>query len=49
MKQPAIYIFSNDSNTVIYIDVTSLLCQRVFQHKQKLTENFNNVSVVTWF
>ncbi|WP_371378922.1 GIY-YIG nuclease family protein [Thalassotalea aquiviva] len=41
MKQPAIYIISNESNTVIYVGVTSNLLQRVLQHKQKLTEGFS--------
>ncbi|WP_371188007.1 GIY-YIG nuclease family protein [Thalassotalea maritima] len=41
MKQPAIYIISNESNTVIYVGVTSNLLQRTFQHKQKLTEGFS--------
>ncbi|WP_371378308.1 GIY-YIG nuclease family protein [Thalassotalea aquiviva] len=41
MKQPAIYIISNESNNVIYVGVTSNLLQRIFQHKQKLTEGFS--------
>ncbi|WP_371373241.1 GIY-YIG nuclease family protein [Thalassotalea aquiviva] len=41
MEQPAIYIISNESNTVIYVGVTSNLIQRVFQQKQKLTEGFS--------
>ncbi|NMP17086.1 GIY-YIG nuclease family protein [Thalassotalea sp. Y01] len=52
MKQPAIYIISNDSNTVIYVGVTSNLLKRVFQHKQKLTEGFSkryNLSKLVYF
>ena len=41
MKQPAIYILSNESNTVIYIGVTSNLIQRIYQHKQKLGKGFS--------
>ena len=52
MKQPAIYILSNDSNTVIYVGVTSNLIQRVFQHKQKIAEGFSkryNVYKLVYF
>jgi putative endonuclease len=52
MKQPAIYILSNDSNTVIYVGVTSNLIQRVFQHKQKLAKGFSkryNVDKLVYF
>ena len=41
MKQPAIYILSNDSNTVIYVGVTSNLPQRSYQHKQKFEKGFS--------
>ncbi|GLX81317.1 GIY-YIG nuclease family protein [Thalassotalea eurytherma] len=40
MKQPAIYILSNKSNSVLYIGVTSNLVQRVFEHKNKMLEGF---------
>lgn len=40
MKQPAIYILSNKSNSVLYIGVTSNLVKRVFQHKNKMLEGF---------
>ena len=52
MKQPAIYILSNDSNTVIYVGVTSNLINRIFQHKQKLAEGFSkryNVDKLVYF
>ena len=52
MKQPAIYILSNDANTVIYVGVTSNLIQRVSQHKQKLAEGFSkryNVDKLVYF
>ena len=52
MKQPAIYILSNDSNTVIYVGVTSNLIQRVFQHKQKLAKGLSkryNVDKLVYF
>ncbi|QBY03996.1 GIY-YIG nuclease family protein [Thalassotalea sp. HSM 43] len=41
MKQPAIYILSNDTNKVIYVGVTSNLIQRIYQHKQKLDKGFS--------
>lgn len=33
MKQPAIYILSNSSNSILYIGVTGNLSQKVWLHK----------------
>jgi putative endonuclease len=51
-KNPAIYILSSKSNTVLYIGVTSDLKKRVWQHKQKVVEGFTqryNVSKLIYF
>ena len=51
-KNPAIYILSSASNTVLYIGVTSELKKRVWQHKQKIVEGFTqkyNVSKLVYF
>ena len=41
MKQAAIYIITNQYNTVLYIGVTSNLEQRIYQHREKLIEGFS--------
>jgi len=41
MKQPSVYIITNDRNTTLYIGVTSNLVQRIYQHKNKLIEGFS--------
>jgi len=40
MKNPAIYILSNSTNSTIYIGVTSNLIQRIYQHKNHFTDGF---------
>ena len=35
-KGGAIYIMTNDSNTVLYTGVTSDLLRRIYQHKEKM-------------
>ncbi|TKB46162.1 GIY-YIG nuclease family protein [Thalassotalea mangrovi] len=42
MKQPAVYIITNTSHSVIYIGVTSNLPQRMYQHRQKLIDGFSS-------
>ena len=41
MKQPFVYIITNDRNTTMYISVTSNIAQRIYQHKNKLIEGFS--------
>ena len=41
MKQPFVYIITNDRNTTLYIGVTSNIIQRIYQHKNKLIEGFS--------
>jgi putative endonuclease len=40
MKQPCVYILTNQARGTLYIGVTSNLIQRVWQHKQDLVEGF---------
>jgi putative endonuclease len=40
MKVPTVYILTNQTNSVLYIGVTSNLVQRVYQHKNNLVEGF---------
>ncbi|MDN3630553.1 GIY-YIG nuclease family protein [Vibrio lentus] len=52
MKQPAIYILSNSSNSVLYIGVTGNLAQRVWLHKTEDVEGFTqkyNVHKLVYF
>jgi putative endonuclease len=41
MKQPCVYILSNQARGTLYIGVTSNLVQRVWQHKQNLVDGFS--------
>ena len=41
MKQPFVYIITNDRNTTLYIGVTSNIIQRIYQHKNKLIKGFS--------
>ena len=35
-----VYILTNESNNVLYIGVTSDICERVYQHREQLVEGF---------
>jgi putative endonuclease len=39
-KQYCVYIITNKNNTVLYTGVTNHLQRRIFEHKQKLVEDF---------
>ena len=41
MKQPAIYIMTNQKHGTLYTGVTSDLAKRVAQHKAKMIEGFS--------
>jgi putative endonuclease len=41
MKQPCVYILSNQARGTLYIGVTSDLIGRVWQHKQDLADSFS--------
>ncbi|CDT89202.1 Endo/excinuclease amino terminal domain protein [Vibrio coralliirubri] len=52
MKQPAIYILTNDSNSVLYISVTGNLTQRVWLHRTGGVKGFTqkyNVHKLIYF
>jgi len=40
MKQPIVYIITNQKNGTLYTGVTSNLVQRIYQHKENLLEGF---------
>lgn len=40
MKQPCVYILSNQVRGTLYIGVTSDLIQRIWQHKENLVDGF---------
>ena len=41
MKQPCVYILTNQVRGTLYIGVTSDLIKRIWQHKQHLVEDFS--------
>tara|TARA_R110002153_G_scaffold166870_1_gene319434 strand:+ start:10976 stop:11266 length:291 start_codon:yes stop_codon:yes gene_type:complete len=52
MKQPCIYILTNDNNSTLYIGVTSNLVQRIYQHKNKQVKGFSfkyNLNKLVYF
>ncbi|MCF8198277.1 MAG: GIY-YIG nuclease family protein [Sulfuritalea sp.] len=52
MKQPCVYILASRRNGTLYAGVTSNLMQRVWQHKNKLTEGFTKkygVHTLVWY
>jgi len=40
MKQPAVYILTNQRNGTLYIGVSSNLINRIYQHKHDLIDGF---------
>ena len=42
MKQPAIYILTNERNGTLYTDVTSDIVKRISQHKAKTINGFSS-------
>lgn len=40
MKQPAVYIMSNQRNGTLYTGITSNLTKRVYEHKHQLVDGF---------
>jgi len=42
LKQPCVYIMTNQPNGTLYIGVTSNLVQRVWQHRNHLAKGFTS-------
>ena len=41
MKQPAVYIMTNQKNRTLYVGVTSSLLKRVYEHKEEIIQGFS--------
>jgi putative endonuclease len=51
-KNPCVYMLASKKNGTLYIGVTSNLIQRVFQHKNNITQGFTqkyNVKTLVWY
>ncbi|MGH8531555.1 MAG: GIY-YIG nuclease family protein [Gammaproteobacteria bacterium] len=51
-KQPAVYILASRRNGTLYTGVTSSLAERVWQHKNDVTEGFtkrHGVHLLVWY
>jgi len=52
VKQPCVYILASRRNGTLYTGVTSDLVQRVWQHKNNLTEGFTkkySIHTLVWY
>ena len=52
MKQPAVYMMVNKRNGTIYTGVTSILVQRVWQHRTGVTKGFTTkygCKMLVWY
>lgn len=52
MKQPAVYLLTNQRNGTLYIGVTSYLIQRIWQHREDEAEGFTRqygVKTLVWY
>lgn len=50
--QPVVYILTNQKNGTLYIGVTTNLIQRIWQHKNKVTEGFSlqyNLNLLVYY
>jgi GIY-YIG catalytic domain-containing protein len=49
-KQPAVYILASSKNGTLYIDVTSDLVKRIWEHRNNTVEGFTKRFCITqWF
>jgi putative endonuclease len=52
VKQPCVYILASGRNGTLYVGVTSILVQRVWQHQNDLADGFTKrygVHTLVWF
>ncbi|QQP97276.1 GIY-YIG nuclease family protein [Lysobacter enzymogenes] len=52
MKSPAVYLLASAKNGTLYLGVTSNLIQRIWQHREHLTEGFSDrysVTRLVWY
>ena len=52
LKTGYIYILTNQYNTTLYVGVTSDLCKRIYEHKNKVIEGFTkryNLSKLVYY
>ena len=52
MKQPVVYILTNHNETTLYIDVTSNIQKRLYEHKSNAVAGFSskyNLSKLVYF
>lgn len=52
MKQPCVYLLASKRNGTLYVGVTSNLPQRVWQHKNDVSEGFTKhygVHILVWY
>ena len=52
MKAPAVYILTSQRNGTLYIGVTSNLIQRIWQHREGVSEGFTQqygVKMLVWY
>jgi predicted GIY-YIG superfamily endonuclease len=46
-KSSYVYILTNEYNTAFYVDVTSTLIKRIFEHKEKFLYRIA-IKTITW-
>jgi putative endonuclease len=52
MKNPCVYILTDQKNGTLYLGVTSDLIKRIWQHKEKLVDGFTkkyDLDRLVWF
>jgi len=52
MKHPCVYFLASKRNGTLYVDVTSNLVQRIWQHKEGVVEGFTSkysVKTLVWY
>ena len=51
-KQPCVYLLASQRNGTLYVGVTSRLAQRIWQHKNNVTDGFTRkyrVHTLVWY